>query len=261
VLLGSAPVGLVTSGALNVGYNFEVGGDLGISAGSVTVRPAGATPASLSAAGNLTVTTGSLTLRGSDSQANASAKMNAGGSLFVSAGSVLLQGGAADGAFASIDPFNVTILGAGDVILRGGAGANAYALISSTSGNIGVQAGGLVVLEAGSGLNANAGIVAENGSVLINALECQGCGVLFANPVSGSQLVASGVYGSNGVTIQVVQGVPAVLEQTLNNAIDALLNQGQEEGADALLEAMVDELGPESEDRREQRRRRAPSCN
>jgi len=149
-----------------------------------------------------------------------------------------VRGGAASGAHAAIDPTFVSISGAGDIKLLGGAGDDSYAAIHAPSGPISIHTNGSIVMQAGSGARANAVIAAETGSVFLSALECQGCGVLFLNPVSGSQMTATGVYGTS-VDIQVQQGLGSVLEQTVINAVLAVTELASQEGAAAVLEVIA----------------------
>jgi hypothetical protein len=202
------------------------------------IEPTGSTPAGISASGDLSVSAVNALIKGSDTFAGASAKLAATGGLAMSVGNLTLQGGAASGAHAAIDPAYIDISAAGDIKLLGGAGTDSHASIVTPTGDIFVQAGGNIQLQQGTGSGAHAVIAAETGAVFMSALECQNCGVLFVNPISGGQVNATGVYGTSS-DIQVQQGLASIIDQTLVNAVLAAIQLATQEGAADLLEAIA----------------------
>ncbi len=234
-----------------------------MNAGLLRIEPSGSAPAGISASGDLAVSAGSVLIRGSDTDAGASAKLSAGGGLAMAVGGLTIQGGAADGASASIDPAFINIVSSGNILLAGGAGNDSHALIYSPQGDVSIDAGAAsVILQQGTGDRANAAIVADGGFASVNAFTCEGCGVLFTSPVSDGTLTATGVYGSGGALVTVVQGLPEVLVQTINNFfqtvefVEEVGEQQQEIG-----EEFVETGGPTGPGGKDEKKKKAPRCS
>lgn len=240
---GANDLSLLSAGNVNVTQGTVSGANIGITAGSLVVQPGvAATSSSLvNATGNLTVNANTVKVRGSDASAGLTAKLQAAGAVTINAGSVSIEGGDANNASAAIDPVGITITTTGNVTLTGGSGADAYALIFASAGNLVIDAPtGTVALIPGTGLNANAALVASLGTAqLLSA----GCTPLLANPISGPSVLASGVFGSGGAVIGIVPVAAAAtaapelitLPGLLNQAIVALIEMGDEEGAQSIL--------------------------
>jgi hypothetical protein len=230
-----------------------------IEAGLLRIEPSGSAAAGIEASGNLGVSATAVLIRGSDTDAGASAKLGAGGALAMSVGGggLTIRGGAADGASASIDPAFINIQSSGNITLAGGTGNDSHALIYSPQGPVSIDAGeASVILLAGSGERANAAIVADGGFASVNAFTCENCGVLFTSPVSDGTLTDTGVYGSSGAVITVVRGLPEILVQTINNFFQTV------ESAEQTGEQFVETGGPGGPgDQDDKKKKKAPRCS
>jgi hypothetical protein len=217
------------------------------------IEPSGNVPAGITMTGGLAATATQVIVRG----AGASAKLDVAGDLGLTVGSggMLVQGGSGANASASIDPQSFVIRSSGgNISLAGGSGANASALVVS-SGSLTVgKLGGAnfsVSMVAGGGPGANAGFVASGGPMTLEASFCDTCSILTSNPLAASQLLATGLFASGGVSVvldQPLATTSAAIQQAtqqVTNTVIASIQLAQQPGASQYL-TVVSEPTPTS---------------